>query len=77
MNKAMLAKTAWNLSSNTRSLATRILRLKYGTSLQPQARSASLTSQIWKGLGICNETLRKGVCRHIGNGLFTRLWRDP
>lgn len=50
---------------------------KYGNFLTTNNRNITNASPVWKGLNICKETLLKGACKWIGNGLNTKVWLDP
>ncbi|PKI37472.1 hypothetical protein CRG98_042134 [Punica granatum] len=73
----MLSKTAWALTFNSNSLASRVMKAKYGSPLAPSQRTPASTSSIWKGLLWCRNTLLVGTCFSIGNGSSTSAWHDP
>ncbi|PKI69023.1 hypothetical protein CRG98_010601 [Punica granatum] len=73
----MLSKTAWALTSNSKSLVTRVMKAKYGNFIAPLQCSTATTSSIWKGLLWCRNTLQASTCFSIGDGASTSAWHDP
>ncbi|PKI32706.1 hypothetical protein CRG98_046903 [Punica granatum] len=59
-NRAILSKTAWALTSNSNSVASRVMKTKYGNFIAPLQFSAASTLSIWKGLNWCRNTLQTG-----------------
>lgn len=37
----------------------------------------SSSSQVWRRLKDCKDTLKRGACKLIGNGLGTKVWEEP
>ncbi|PKI54333.1 hypothetical protein CRG98_025269 [Punica granatum] len=73
----MLSKTAWILTSNTNSFASRVMKAKYGNFIAPLQSSTMSTSSIWKGLLSCKNTLQSGTCLSIGDDVSTSVWHSP
>ncbi|XP_074313433.1 putative mitochondrial protein AtMg00310 [Silene latifolia] len=77
-NMALLGKQAWRLLTNRECLMARVLLGKYcadGSVINADlGRNPSST---WRGIWEARTVLLKGVRRRVGDGLSTRVWKDP
>ncbi|KAF2302230.1 hypothetical protein GH714_033810 [Hevea brasiliensis] len=78
MNATFLAKLAWRLLKEEKSLWVKILRGKYfghssGLNALVEKRSASI---IWRGIVSNAPLLRQAAYNVVCNGLFTNFWDD-
>ncbi|KAK9665474.1 hypothetical protein RND81_14G114300 [Saponaria officinalis] len=77
-NMALLGKQAWRLITEERSLMVRTLRGKYfSNSSFMDANLGNKPSYTWRGIWEAREVALKGCRRRIGDGVSTRIWKDP
>uniref|UniRef100_A0A2N9G552 Reverse transcriptase domain-containing protein n=1 Tax=Fagus sylvatica TaxID=28930 RepID=A0A2N9G552_FAGSY len=77
-NLAMLAKQGWRLIQNPHSLISRVFKAKYfphGEFLE--ANIGYRPSYVWRSIALARETLKLGLCWHIGDGQSVRIQSDP
>ena len=77
-NLAMLAKQGWRLIQNPHSLITRVFKAKYflhGEFLE--ANIGYRPSYAWHSIALARETLKLGLCWHIGDDQSVRIHSDP
>uniref|UniRef100_A0A2N9G3J3 Reverse transcriptase zinc-binding domain-containing protein n=1 Tax=Fagus sylvatica TaxID=28930 RepID=A0A2N9G3J3_FAGSY len=77
-NLAMLAKQGWRLIQNPHSLISRVFKAKYfphGEFLE--ANIGYRPSYAWRSIALARETLKLGLCWHIGDGQSVRIHSDP
>lgn len=78
MNKAMLAKLRWRLLMQGDDLWAKIIRQKYGVSIDGPVtfKSKQRASLTWRGLQWAEELLRKGLRWRLGDERRIRFWSD-
>ncbi|KAK7832800.1 putative ribonuclease h protein [Quercus suber] len=78
MNKALVAKMAWEIVSNVDKRWVQIFKKKYvkhrNFMNMPSPKGASWAAQ---SIFECRVVVKKGMCHKIGNGLNTWIWEDP
>lgn len=76
-NKTLLAKQAWRLLENGKSLFFNTLKAKYfkHTSFD-NAELGRHPSYTWKSILVGCDELKKGLRWRIGNGKDIRIWTD-
>lgn len=76
-NLAMLARQAWRLLQDPKSLSARILKsIYYPNTTILHATLGNHPSQIWRAIIEGRDTLKQGLTRRIGNGDNTNIWED-
>jgi hypothetical protein len=76
-NQALLARQAWRLIQNPKSLDARLLKAIYyprGNITDNVFRAEA--SPVWHGIDHDLELLKKGLVWRIGDGKTIRIWRD-
>lgn len=74
-NLALLARQAWLILQDPRSLSARILKAVYFPSREfLDAELGSAPSQVWRAIMEGKMVLRQGVIRRIGTGEETEIW---
>jgi hypothetical protein len=76
-NQALLARQAWRLVQNPRSLAARLMKAIYyprGNIIDTVFRSEA--SPVWHDIEHGLELLKEGIVWRIGDGNNIRIWRD-
>jgi hypothetical protein len=77
-NLAMLAKQGWRLIQNPHFLISRVFKAKYfphGEFLE--ANIGYRPSYAWRSIALARETLKLGLCWHIGDGQSVCIHSDP
>ena len=76
-NLALLARQAWRLLNEPKSLSARILKAAYFPNTDfLEAEVGNHPSQIWRAVLDGRDVLKQGIVRRIGNGHTTDIWRD-
>jgi hypothetical protein len=76
-NKALLAKQGWRLLKNPKSLAARIIKVKYYSNDQfLKSKLGSKPSFAWRSIHGARDTLEAGLFWRIGNGKEACIWGD-
>lgn len=77
-NSALLAKLGWKIASGEDNLWTKLLTKKY---LQEDSFFSHIpkpeASIVWRVIVSSRESLLKGTCYRLGNGLSVCTWDDP
>ncbi|XP_021713697.1 uncharacterized protein LOC110681834 [Chenopodium quinoa] len=77
-NKALLAKQAWRVLNNTKSLMVKVLKGKYFPSKSfLDVRVSPNASYTWKSIFAARDLVTKGARRVVGDGGCTNIWSDP
>ncbi|KAL2903953.1 hypothetical protein RDABS01_002663 [Bienertia sinuspersici] len=79
LNKALLFRQVWRVSRNHNSLASRVIRRKYGGDpLAIARRGATLRNASWamRSMVNCAKTLKLGCGIKVGNGRSTLIQED-
>lgn len=78
MNKALLAKLAWRLLHEDTTIWSRLIRSKYGVSLDgpPLFKHKLRASVVWRGLEWALELLQLGVRWEVRDGRRVRFGAD-
>lgn len=63
-------------AKDNKSLATKLLKNKYGNFLRPYSQSHRSYSTVYKDFEICKTTLTKGACKLIGTRDNTKIRFD-
>lgn len=78
MNKALLAKLGWRLLTQGEDLWAKMIRKKYGVSLDGPVtfKSRQRASLTWRGLQWVEELRRKDLRWRLGDGRRIHFWSD-
>lgn len=77
-NQALLAKQAWRLTKNSKSLLARVLQAKYHRNLGfLEAKLGNAPSYIWRSIIFGRELLQRGVRWRIEDGSRVQVFHDP
>jgi hypothetical protein len=78
LNKALLSRLGWKLTSNQPLFWVDVLRSKYLKHGSFLSASANLwSSWLWNGLLKNQEVDRKGACISISIGSHVNIWNSP
>ena len=76
-NLALLARQAWRLLQEPKTLSTRILKVVYyPTCTVLEAEVGKSPSQVWRSIIEGRDTLKLGIIKRIGTGEDTEIWHD-
>ncbi|KAL0399589.1 UNVERIFIED_CONTAM: hypothetical protein Sradi_2302200 [Sesamum radiatum] len=76
-NRALLAKQAWRIATETDCLLSRTIKAKYfPNSSFWEARKESNASLSWQSIMETKQLLDKGIRRRVGNGMQINVWHD-
>jgi hypothetical protein len=75
MNNALLAKLGWNVAKKDDKPWVRFMNAKYlrGKSFW-SAKASTKSSWVWKSILSTRDTLTKGVCWRVNNGVGLDIW---
>ena len=75
-NLALLARQAWRIMQNSKSLSAKLLKALYFPNVHfLDAALGSRPSQIWRAIIDAQEVLWQVLIRRIGNGDSTYIWK--
>ncbi|XP_021738179.1 uncharacterized protein LOC110704668 [Chenopodium quinoa] len=76
-NKALLAKQAWRVLTNTSSLMARVLKGKYFPNSDfMNAKILSGISYTWRSILSVRELISKGALKTMGKGNNVDIWKE-
>ena len=76
-NLALLARKAWRVLMDPRSLSARVLKAKYHPTTDFLSAELGLApSQIWRAIMDGREVLNQGLIQRIGDGQTTHIWNQ-
>ena len=77
-NKALLAKQAWRVMTNTNSLMAKALKNKYfpNTSFM-EVKVSSVASYTWRSILSARPVISEGAIKIVGTGHSINVWLDP
>lgn len=77
-NKALLAKQAWRVMTNTNALMARTLKNKYfPNSSFMEAKLSSMASYTWRFILSARDIIEQGAIKVVGGGYSIDVWKDP
>lgn len=77
-NKALLAKQAWRILTNKKSLLGRILKMKYFPNTDfMKAKVSPNASFTWRSICSARDIIEKGAMKVVGKGNTISIWKDP
>ncbi|KAA3449628.1 reverse transcriptase [Gossypium australe] len=77
-NKALLAKQAWRILTNSHCLLAKVLKARYFPNSDfLAAKVGSYPSFTWRSICSVRDLIEEGMVWRIGNGECVNIWNDP